>query len=121
MLRTARAIGILGAALGLAACGGGDDGDGNGGDPCSDAPAFVEVTAFQVCSNCHSSTKEGAARNGAPDSINFDTYAGAAPNAGRAASQVRQGKMPPPASDFSVTSEQRSTLEKWSECGAPRE
>lgn len=120
MQRTARAIGILSAALAVMACGGGDDG-GNGGDPCDDAPSFAEVSAFQVCVNCHSSSKLGADRNGSPPNVNFDTYDAAAQNAQRAANQVARGTMPPPEKpEFSLTPAQRETLKKWAECGAPR-
>ena len=118
MQRTARAIGILSAALAVMACGGGDD-DGNGGDRCDDAPTFAEVSAFQVCVNCHSSSKQGDDRNRAPSNVNFDTYDAAAQNAQRGANQVAQGRMPP-AEAPDLTSEQRETLKKWAECGAPR-
>jgi uncharacterized membrane protein len=117
MRRTARTIGILSVALACAACG---DDDGSGGGECADAPSFAQVSAFQVCVNCHSSSRQDAARNGAPSSINFDTYEAASENALRAAHEVEEGDMPPPLSGFSVTSEQRATLEKWANCGAPR-
>ncbi|HEY6558588.1 MAG TPA: hypothetical protein VI072_15000 [Polyangiaceae bacterium] len=120
MQRTARAIGILSAALAVMACGGGDD-DGNGGDRCDDAPTFAEVSALQVCVNCHSSSKMGDDRTGAPGDVNFDTYDAAAQNAQRGANQVAFGLMPPPGEfEFSLTPAQRETLEKWAECGAPR-
>jgi uncharacterized membrane protein len=62
----------------------------------------------------------GDDRNGSPPSVNFDTYDAAAQNAQRAANQVARGTMPPPGSEFSLTSAQRETLDKWAECGAPR-
>ncbi|WP_437279986.1 cytochrome c [Sorangium sp. So ce375] len=62
---------------------GGDDGDGSSGEtsggslgecpPDSDAQAMAGYNALQEqCASCHSTTKEGASRIGAPEDVNVD-------------------------------------------------
>jgi len=82
-------------------------------------PSFAQVRAFNVCTNCHSSAKEGLERNGAPPSLNFDVYAIAADAAPRIVNQVSMGTMPPPPSGFTVTAEEKDELFVWAECGTP--
>ncbi|HMJ09912.1 MAG TPA: hypothetical protein VK524_00835 [Polyangiaceae bacterium] len=120
MRRTVGLVGLMSLALAFAGCGGDDPEDDDGSDQCADAPSFEEVSAFQVCINCHNSSKTDQARNGAPPTINFDSYEAAAQNADRAAHEVGQSDMPPPSSGFTLTSAQRSALVKWADCGAPR-
>jgi hypothetical protein len=84
-------------------------------------PTFGQVTAFSaVCTNCHSSTKTGAARNGAPDEDNWDVYATAKAEAAEIAEEVEEGAMPPPDSGFALTAAQKEQLLLWAECGAPQ-
>ena len=84
-------------------------------------PKFAEVQAFQtVCTNCHSTTKVGGDRNGAPSEINFDDYASASSHAEQAAIEVNVGAMPPESSGLSLTATQKTTLFDWTMCGAPR-
>jgi uncharacterized membrane protein len=84
-------------------------------------PKFAAVEAFQsVCTNCHSTTKTGGARNGAPAEINFDDYASASSHAEQAAIEVNVGAMPPESSGLSLTAAQTSTLFDWTMCGSPQ-
>jgi cytochrome c5 len=84
-------------------------------------PKFSQVLAFQqVCTNCHVSTKTGAARNGAPADINFDQYASAMAHAEQASIEVNVGAMPPEGSNLSLTAEQKTTLYDWALCGTPQ-
>jgi cytochrome c5 len=111
----------------LAACGSNSDSEEEELPPVIDCskvqpvPKFSEVTAFQnVCTNCHVSTKTGAARNGAPADINFDQYASAFSHAEQAAIEVNVSAMPPEGSGYSLTAEQKTTLFDWAMCGAPQ-
>lgn len=117
---------VLSATFGLhlVGCGGGDDSPDDTSEPEVDCateiiPGYTEVRAFDVCTNCHSSEREGLNRNGAPPSLNFDTYEGAAPAAPRMVTQVSMGNMPPPPSGFSLTAEEKAELFVWAECGTP--
>jgi uncharacterized membrane protein len=91
-------------------------------DECSGTiPTFSQVTALSaVCTNCHSSTKTGDARNGAPDEDNWDVYATARAEAAEIAEEVEEGAMPPPGSGFTLTAAQKEQLLLWAECGAPQ-
>ncbi|HLA41058.1 MAG TPA: hypothetical protein VJ417_13740, partial [Candidatus Glassbacteria bacterium] len=63
-----------------------------------------------VCLNCHDSNKSGAARNGAPVNVNWDTYALAAASAANGNTQVQQGTMPP---SGTLTASQKAIFEDW--------
>ena len=86
-------------------------------DCSGDVPKYAEVTAFEVCANCHSSTKSGADRNSAPPEDNFDTYASAEKGATEAVEEVFGGDMPP-AGTFTLTEDQKQQLYLWALCGA---
>ena len=47
------------------------------------------------CVRCHGAAVQGAERNGAPSSVNLDTYVSAAANAERAEARIISGTMPP--------------------------
>lgn len=103
---------------------GGEDGEGTNDTSEIDCdsetvPSYTEVRAFDVCTNCHSSENEGAERNGAPPSLNFDSYEGAADAAPRIVNQVSMGSMPPASSGFSLMPEEKDELFMWAECGTP--
>ncbi len=83
---------------------------------CSTAPTFSEVTLFASCTGCHSSTLEGADRNGAPADINYDTYDAAVQNAEHGLDEVEEGAMPP---NGSVSEEEIQALADWIACGMP--
>ena len=83
-------------------------------------PTFDQVTAFsQVCTNCHSSTLTGDARNDAPEDINFDDYASAQAHAEKAAEEVFEGAMPPATANEMLTADQEQDLYLWALCGTP--
>jgi len=83
-------------------------------------PTFDQVTAFsQVCTNCHSSTLTGDARNDAPEDINFDDYASAKAHAEKAAEEVFEGAMPPASANEMLTADQEQDLYLWALCGTP--
>lgn len=118
-------FGMLASFLLLPSCGS-DDGGGSEqtSEPqinCDDetVPSYSEVRAFNVCTNCHSSENEGLERHGAPSSLNFDSYEGAADAATRIESQVSMGSMPPASSGFSLTAAEKDELYVWVECGTP--
>lgn len=79
---------------------------------------FSEVAAFNKCTTCHSTSKTGGARNGAPGSLNFDVYASAADEATEIAEEVEKGKMPPKGYP-APTAEEKQQLYAWALCGAP--
>lgn len=111
----------------LFACGGSDEEEEEELPPvvnCSAVqpiPTFAQVEVFQsVCTNCHSSTKTGTSRNGAPADINFDQYASASAHAEQAAIEVNVGAMPPAVAKITLTGLQKTTLFNWAMCGAPQ-
>jgi uncharacterized membrane protein len=83
---------------------------------CASAPAYAQVSAFAKCAGCHSSTKAGAQRNGAPSSVNFDAEALADASANRAASVVMAGIMPPPGSSVKLTDAEKQQLYDYAMC-----
>ncbi|HKP63911.1 MAG TPA: hypothetical protein VJV78_44560 [Polyangiales bacterium] len=83
------------------------------GDP---APAFAQVTAFEKCSNCHSTQLSAAARHGAPIGVDFDSESAAVNKSEEAAALVRSGAMPPPGSGVSLSESEKQALLRWSEC-----
>lgn len=74
------------------------------------------------CFVCHSSNLIGAARNGAPPSVNWDTYEATLPNASRAiARAVVDMTMPPFFSGLPLLDEeQRMAMLAWQNAGFPR-
>jgi uncharacterized membrane protein len=101
----------------IAGCG--DDGETAPVVDCTKVtpPMFAGVTAFQVCTMCHSSALTGAARKDAPSDVNYDTYTAAKAKATEAAEQVSAGRMPP--SPHSLTEDQKKALYAWASCGQP--
>jgi hypothetical protein len=63
------------------------------------------------CLTCHSSTSEN--RNGAPATVNFDSYASAYPNAKLANNLVQAGAMPPLSSGLSVSKADHCLVDVW--------
>lgn len=72
-----------------------------------------------VCMNCHDSGKTGGDRNGAPTSVNFDTYAAALAKADRGNTRAQAVTMPPSLSGLSLTAEQLATFQAWLNDGTP--
>jgi len=109
----------------FSACG--DDGSegtagqgGTSGD-CEDVPTYADVSAFDKCTMCHSSSLSGPDRNNAPMDHNFDTYDGAADHADHIAEEAEGNNMPPPASGITITAAEREALIKWATCGTPED
>lgn len=84
-------------------------------------PGYSELSIFaDVCTHCHSSDLEGPDRNGAPSTLNFDTYESASEAIARILGQVKTGHMPPADSGYVVTTEQKHDLYLWADCDMPR-
>lgn len=80
-------------------------------------PTYAQVHAFSVsCISCHHAGLTGAARFGAPPSVNFDTYAAARPHAELAARRVFAGEMP---RTGTLSAADKEDLYRWSLCGTP--
>ena len=80
-------------------------------------PTYAEVHAFPLsCTSCHSSTLTGAARFGAPASVDFDTEAAATPHAEAAARRVFAGEMP---RTGSLSAADKTDLYRWALCRRP--
>lgn len=76
-----------------------------------------------ICMNCHDSSKSGAARNGAPVDVNFDTYAAATGWRStnqqisiRANTRVQAGTMPP---SGALSPALQELMQKWIDSGWP--
>lgn len=108
---------LLGSLL-VPACGGADGDDGPNVD-CGTAsvPKFSEVTAFAKCTSCHSSTKTGAARAGAPAGIDYDIYASARANAQKGMDEVFAGDMPP---GGGMSEAEKTQIYNWASCDTPQ-
>jgi mono/diheme cytochrome c family protein len=81
---------------------------------------FDEVFAVN-CIACHSSTKTGAARHGAPEGFNWDVYASAAAHGERIIERAVRLKTMPPASSGIPTldQEQQDAMLAWQAAGFP--
>jgi uncharacterized membrane protein len=69
------------------------------------------------CIRCHASDKSGPERNGAPLSVNLDTYEGASASSEAANVRVQSGSMPPIGP---LDSADRELFQQWVEDGAPQ-
>lgn len=105
--------------IGVTVTAGCSDDSSTGGDDCTDVKGYNELSsAFSKCTNCHSSTLTGAARNAAPVGTDYDTYALAKPNAQKIHDRVSDGTMPQPGYPGFAGTEKEDML-KWASCGAP--
>jgi uncharacterized membrane protein len=66
------------------------------------------------CTGCHSSTRQGADRNGAPIDVNLDTYGGAVASSDRANARIQGGSMPP---SGGIPSDERALFQAWIDQG----
>lgn len=101
--------------------GGGDAflGDGAGG-------SFTWTSHVRAildrCTRCHSTENSGDARNGAPASVNFNTYEEAVQSADRALEMISRGFMPPAGNSVGaepLSAAERSVVEAWINAGMP--
>jgi len=96
-----------------------------GGSPpeidCSTAvvPTFDQLGGLEQCSACHSTRYEGAARQGAPRGIDYDTYDAAKPRKTSTQGVIADGSMPPGGA-FPLTATQEEQIYTWYQCGRPR-
>jgi len=89
-------------------------------DCSGEVPTFGEVTAFsEVCTNCHSTSRSGDDRHGAPAAINWDDYDSAKAHAMEAVEEVSEGEMPPESSGETLTADEKEELYTWALCGTP--
>lgn len=79
----------------------------------------VRNKVFTVCMQCHSSTLTGAARNGSPTIVNFDSYADAALWGDVAVRRAGVEGSMPPQSVQPLDQEQRDALIAWQAAGFP--
>jgi len=91
-------------------------------DPVYEGANGIKEKVFATnCMSCHSSNLTGSDRKGAPDSINFDTYAAAVTNAADAISEVNSMGMPPETSGIPLLDGGQTTaLLAWQSAGFPR-
>lgn len=96
-----------------------------GPDFCADSPTFtndIRPTIIEAkCIQCHSETLMGVARNGAPDGMNFDTYASTEPNIQDFANAISSGREPPMGLNppLVTSAAERDTVSRWRMCGFP--
>ncbi len=107
-----------GAAFGLVvwlgACSGGED---SSGDCHREPPVTWESWGHgfldQQCTACHSSLVPEGQRNGAPPTVNFDTYADVLGLYDRIAARVAEGSMPP---GGGASAAQQALMAEWARC-----
>jgi cytochrome c5 len=93
-------------------------------DPVYEGPDGIRAQVFATnCLACHSSEKVGADRNGAPPTVNWDTYEAARPNAEIAIVRaVEEESMPPTGSGIpKLNDEQKAAMLAWQDAGFPQE
>ncbi len=93
-------------------------------EPTYDGEEGIKAQVFETnCLFCHSSTLSGSDRNGAPSSINFDSFEGASASAEQAIeAAVEQMTMPPSSSNAQLLNdEQKTAMLAWKEAGFPKE
>jgi hypothetical protein len=84
---------------------------------CTDVPKFADVKLLELCTGCHSSQLEGAARNGAPVGLDYDVYASAMEHAEHGVEEVNEGAMPPGGGELNEADKQ--DFFRWGLCGTP--
>ena len=92
-------------------------------EPFYDGENGVRTQVFATnCLFCHSSELTGSERNGAPSSVNWDTYSAAAERGDRTIVRaVNQMSMPPTFSVLpTLNQEQKEAMLAWQQAGFPR-
>lgn len=91
-------------------------------DPVYEGANGIKAKVFATnCLACHASSVTGSARNGAPGSLDFDTYEAAVANAVGAISEVSGGGMPPSDSGLPLLDgDQTTALLAWQSAGFPK-
>lgn len=105
--------------VGVAACS--NSSNDNGDKICSEdvscpgqVTSFEQVTAFDTCRNCHSSSATD--RHGAPASLNFDTASEVLDEREEVLEEVSEEHMPPEPYASSFTQDQRDEIMTWICC-----
>ena len=85
----------------------------------SDVPGWdtVQPILDQWCTSCHAANLQGAARGGAPEGLNFDSWSTAAEWAADIGASVAPGGTMPPLGGMSQA--ERDLVRAWASCGAP--
>lgn len=78
--------------------------------------AFEDVTAFDTCRICHSSSVTD--RQGAPGGYNFDSPDGVLNERGEVLEEVSEGHMPPAPYASTFTQDQKDEIISWTCCSA---
>jgi hypothetical protein len=125
-IRSSSSLLAVFAVLGVA-CNKGPANDSDGPPPpeCDGVSWSTHAEPFvSICTDCHSSTLEGPARNGAPDPLNFDPPDGVAGFANQmlAVGTDANGEpptMPPTTAPRQPTTGQRDDFATWVDCGLP--
>lgn len=92
-------------------------------DPVYEGENGIRAQVFASnCLFCHSSELTGSQRNGAPSSVNWDTYLAAVEKGDRAIVRaVNQMSMPPSFRGFpTLNQEQKDAMQAWQQSGFPR-
>ena len=92
-------------------------------DPVYEGENGIRAQVFATnCLFCHSSELTGSQRNGAPSSVNWDTFSAAAERGDRAIVRaVDQMSMPPSFRGIpALNQEQKEAMQAWQEAGFPR-
>jgi cytochrome c5 len=91
-------------------------------DPVYEGANGIREKVFATnCLACHSSDLTGAARNGAPSSVNYDTYEETVPNADLAIAEMNEGAMPPFGSGLPLLNQEQITaMLAWQSAGFPK-
>jgi len=97
-------------------------GDGAGGGEVT-WESDVQAIFAAHCTFCHATGNVGAARNGAPPSVNFDTYGEARESAETALLRMSTRTMPPPGNPVGaqpVDDDELALVQAWFDAGLPR-
>ena len=81
----------------------------------AEVPVFEEMTVWNSCIGCHSSTLSGAARQGAPVDFNYDSLEEAMFDPLETAESVIDGSMPPAGA---LSAEDMELINVWAQCGS---
>ena len=95
-------------------------GDEPTAEPCRNPPTYthdVRALTETTCLACHSDQLYGAARRGAPEALNYDSFEQIAPHRQAFANAFTSGTMPPPDSGLTVSPAARNIVASWRRCG----